>query len=150
MDALKEGRCLLDRVPLHRACFGISGMDCLATCKKCSPAVIRSFRIAGTESIPCATPVTSPGFHQRWSWLVPARVSAGFLLFAAAPCRQELLQQAEVQPCLCSGTMYSRPEDAAPAQGGGGDRENGWDEVSHVLHSIVPAPGHHQPALTPG
>lgn len=37
MDALKEGRCLLVRVPLHRACFGISGMDGLATCKKCKP-----------------------------------------------------------------------------------------------------------------
>lgn len=71
MDALKEGRCLLHRVPLHQACFGISGMDGLAMFKKCSPAVIRSFRIAGTERVPRAAPVTSPGFHQRWSWLGP-------------------------------------------------------------------------------
>lgn len=80
MDALKAGRCLLHRVPLHRAHSGDFRNGWFSNVlKKRSPAAIHSFQIAGTESIPRAAPVTSPGFHQRWSWLIPT----GFLLFAA-------------------------------------------------------------------
>ena len=96
-------------------------------CKKCSPAVIRGFRIAGTESVPRVTPVTSPGFHQRWSWLIPAGVSAGVLLFAAAPRRQELLQQAGVQPCLFLRQDLQPAGGHGPCPGRGGrGGQGGW------------------------
>lgn len=122
MDALKEGRCLLDRVPLHRACLGISGMDGLAMCKKCSPAVIRSFRIAGTESVPRVAPVISPGFHQRWSCLIPAGVSAGIILLFAAQAGAAAAGWDSTLPVLRQDLQLAGGHGPCPGWGGQG----GW------------------------
>lgn len=118
--------CLCTKLAL-----GISGMDGLAMCKKCSPAVIRSLRMAATESVPRAAPVNSPGFHQRRSRLSPHR---------------------GVRTCSSSlgFNPASAPAGFTDGQRTRGDREKGWDKVSPVLHSFVPAPSHPQPALTPG
>lgn len=103
MDALKEGRCLPDRVPLHGACLGISGMDGLAMCKKCSPDVDPHLLNGWDQLCPTCSSSDLTGFPPEVELARPCRGVSSVLLF-------QLLQQPGLQSCLCSHRIYSWPE----------------------------------------